>query len=216
MKRTLLTASVVVLALVGSYASRAVAADQKVVRGTITAIAADSVSITAGTQAMKFHVDGSTHVEATGAGTKSRAAQAAGKPGAKLTDLIQTGQSVEVAYDESGGGLHATSIRRISKMPAVDPAGVSEARGKVTAVSATSLTVSGSTGGATFTQTYAIDPNTHVVGKGAGTATASKGGRTSIKELVAVGDSVSVSYRAGTEAPRASEVRVLQSSPSSK
>ena len=216
MTRTLLTASVVVLALVGSYAARASAADAKVVRGTITAVAADSVSITAGTQPMKFTIDKNTQVEAAGAGTKSRAAQASGKPGAKLTELIQTGQSIEVAYHESNGGLHATSIRRISKMPAADPAGASEARGKVTAVSATSLTIAGSSGGATFTQTYAVDPGTHVIGKGVGTAMASKGGRASINELLAVGDSVSVSYRPGADAPRASEVRIVQSSPSSK
>lgn len=214
MKRTLLTVSVIVLAL-GSYASRAFAAEPKVVRGTITAVAAESVSITAGTQAMKFNVDSTTHVEAAGAGTKARAAQAAGKSGVKLTDVIQAGQSVEISYSENNGALHATSIRRISKMAAVDPTGASEAHGKVTAVSASSLTIAGASAGAKFTQTYAIDPSTHVIGKGVGTTMASKGGRASISDVIAVGDSVTVSYRPGNDAPHASEIRV-QSSPSSK
>jgi hypothetical protein len=216
MKRTLRTVSVVVLVLVGSYASRAFAAESKVVRGTITAVAANSVSITAGTQPMNFSVDASTHVEAAGAGTKSRAAQAAGKSGVKLTELIQPGQSVEVSYSDSNGALHATSIRRISKVASVDPTGASEAQGKVTSVSASSLTIAGSSGGAKFTQTYAIDQTTHVVGKGVGTAMAGNGGRAAINHVIAVGDSVSVSYRPGADAPHASEIRIVQSSPSSK
>ena len=215
MKRTLLTASVVVLAVVGSYASRAVAADAKIVRGTVTAVATDSVAIAAGSQPMTFRVDSGTHVEAAGAGTKSRAAQAEGKSGAKLTDLIRTGQSVEIAYAPGNGGMHATSIRRIPDLPAVDTASASEAHGKVTAVSATSLTIAGSSRGATFTQTYAIDPSTRVIGKGVGTAMAAKGGRSSITDVVGVGASVSVSYHAGADTPHAAEVRVIQSSASS-
>jgi hypothetical protein len=209
MKRMWLVVPMVVLALVGSYAPPASGADQKTVRGTITAVTADSVSITAGTQPMKFAVDKGTNVEAAGAGTKSRAAQAAGKPGAKLTDLVRTGESIEVSYDESNGVLHAAKIRRISTMTAVDPAAVNEARGKVTAISAASLTIAGSSGGATFTQTYAIDPNTHIIGKGVGTTMASKGGRASVTDVVSVGDSVSVSYRAGADALRATEIRVV-------
>lgn len=210
MKRVVLTASVVVLALIGSYVRAASAAEPKVVRGNITAVAANSVSISAGTQAMTFAVNSHTHVEARGAGTKARAAQAAGKPGAQITDLLQAGQSVEIAYDDSTSAMLAMSIRRIPRVGAVDPA-VSEARGKVTAVSGSSLTIAGSSGGgARFTQTYTIDRDTHVVGKGLGTATAAKGGRASIAEMVTVGDAVSVSYRAGADAPRATEVRIVK------
>ena len=217
MKRTLLTASVLVLALAGSYGSSASAAEAKIVRGTITAVTPDSVSIAAGTQPMTFSVDRATHVEAAGAGTKTRAAEAAGKAGVKLNDLVAVGQSIEVAYEEAAGMPHAKSIRRIAKMSAADPAGRSEARGKVTAVSATSLTIAGSRGGASFTQSYAIDPSTHVIGKGVGTTMATRGGRTAITDIVSVGASVSVSYHAGADRPLASEVRLVQSSvPSSK
>jgi len=210
MKRVLFTASVVVLALVGSYVRAASAADQKVVRGTITSVATSMVAITAGNQPMTFVVDANTHVEAPGAGTKARAAQAAGQPGAKITDLVRAGQSVEIAYAESGGAMLARSIRRISTMAAVDPARMSEASGKVTAISRSSLTIAGSSRGATFTQTYAIDHDTRVVGKGVGTAMQAKGGRASIGDVVSVGNAVSVSYRPGGDALRATEVRIVQ------
>jgi hypothetical protein len=211
MKRILLTASVVVLSLAGSYVVTASAAEPKVVRGTITTVAANSVSISAGQQPMTFTVDSNTRVEARGAGTKSREAQAAGKPGAKLTELVEVGQAVEIAYADSNGAMVAKSIRRIAKVSSVDPAGVNEARGKVTAISGSSLTIAGSSGGhATFTQTYAIDRDTHIIGKGVGTAMAANGGRASISDVVSVGETVSVSYRAGDPAPRATEVRVMK------
>jgi hypothetical protein len=210
MKRVVLTALVVVLGLVGSYAASASAAEPKVVRGTLTSVGPTSVSISAGTTAMTFAVNSSTQVEAKGAGTKSRAAQAAGKSGAKITDLIQTGQSVEIAYDDSNSPMLAKSIRRISQMAAVDPAALSEASGKVTAVSGSSLTIAGSSGHATFTLTYTIDRDTHVVGKGVGTTMAASGGRASLADVVSVGDAVSVSYRAGDSAPRATEVRIVK------
>src|SRR5689334_23881776 len=89
MMRMLLAGSVVALALVGSYAPRAFAAEDKVVRGTIDTVTPNAISIKAGSQEMKFTVDAKTHVEATGAGTKSRAAQAAGRAGAQVTELLK-------------------------------------------------------------------------------------------------------------------------------
>jgi len=215
MKRVLFGASVLVLALAASYVT-ASAAGQKLVRGTITAIAPNSLSIAAGSQAMTFAVDGQTHVEAPGAGTKARAAQAAGKPGATLGDVIRTGQSVEVSYEEADGAMRAIGVRRIASVASTDPAAWSEARGTVTAISRSSMTIAGSSGPATFTQTYVIDSHTSVTGKGVGTAMSAKGGRAPIDDVVSVGDAVSVSYHAGADAPHAGAVRVLQSSSSSK
>jgi len=210
MKRMWLVVPAIVFGFVGLSVTGAAAADQKLVRGTITAVTADSVSISAGSQAMTFVVDNSTHVEAPGAGTKSRTAQATGKAGPKLTDLVRAGESIEVSYWENNGVLDATSIRHISKMPATDPSAPSQARGKVTAVSSNSLTIAGSTGPATFSQTYAIDSNTRVIGKGVGTAAAPTGGRASIASLVAVGDTVSVTYRPGADGSHAAEIRVAK------
>ncbi len=209
MMRMLLAGSVVALALVGSHAPRAFAAEDKVVRGTIDTVTPNAISIKAGSQEMKFTVDAKTHVEATGAGTKSRAAQAAGRAGAQVTELLKPGQAVEITYDEMNGGLHAARVRAISRVSTADPSGASEARGKVTAVSAMSVSIAGSSGPATFTQTYSVDANTHIVGKGVGTKMAASGGRTSITDVVAVGDTVSISYKPGGNAPHAAEIRVI-------
>ena len=78
-------------------------------------------------------------------------------------------------------------------------------------VTATSMTISGSSGGgATFTQTFTIDSGTTVIGKGVGTALASKGGKDTITDLVKSGDRVSVSYteKGGTFARVGSAHRV--------
>ena len=74
------------------------------------------------------------------------------------------------------------------------------------AVSATSVTISGSTGPAKFNQTFTIDSDTKVIGKGVGTAT--KGAKVAITDLVGKGDQVGVTYRMAGTALRASEVRV--------
>jgi hypothetical protein len=77
----------------------------------------------------------------------------------------------------------------------------------VTAVSQTSLSISGSSsGGASFTQTYTIDGNTKVVAEGAGTAAAK--GKVTITDLVQKGDRVTVTYKPSGTTLHASEVRV--------
>jgi hypothetical protein len=81
--------------------------------------------------------------------------------------------------------------------------------GTVKSVAADSITISGSSGGgASFTQTFTIDPNTKVVGKGAGTATAAKGGKAHLSDLIANGDRVSISYHKMGDTLHASDVRV--------
>ena len=73
------------------------------------------------------------------------------------------------------------------------------------------MTISGSSGGgAKFTQTFTIDGDTKVVGKGAGTAT--KGGKVIITDLVANGDRVSVSFHDMGDTLHASAVRVTMKS----
>jgi Domain of unknown function (DUF5666) len=82
------------------------------------------------------------------------------------------------------------------------------ARGIVTTVAASSLTIKGNSGsGSTFTQTFTIDERTRVFAKGAGTA-AAKGGRLPISDLVANGDRVSVYYEKAAGGLHASDVRV--------
>jgi hypothetical protein len=214
MKRTLIAFALVALAAAGWPAARLAAQEGKMARGTVTAVAADSITVKVGATDIKFSVDAKTNVEAIGAGTKTRQAQAAGAPGPKLTEVVKVGQPVAVSYTESGGSNLATRIRAISSVPneagaTPGPGGTKTSNGTVKSVAATTMTVSGSSGsGATFTQTFTIDNSTKVIGKGAGTASAAAGGKTVVTELVSTGDQVSVTYHAVGNALHAAEIRV--------
>src|SRR5258705_63104 len=71
------------------------------------------------------------------------------------------------------------------------------------------ITISGkSGGGATFEQTFKVDPKTKVFAKGAGTAVAAKGGRAPFADLVKSGDRVTVSYRSTGKELLATDVHV--------
>src|SRR5262245_28119008 len=110
MRRALLVPLAVVF-LVG-WSLPATAQDTKTVRGTVSALANDSITIKAGSADMKFSVDDKTVVEAVGAGTKARAAATAGKAGPKLSEVVKVGQAVEVSYS----GNHASKIRRVASL----------------------------------------------------------------------------------------------------
>jgi hypothetical protein len=207
MRQLLLAIPLAALSVVG-WSTQALAQDTKTTRGTVTALTADSLTVKVGSTDMKFGVDDKTHVEARGAGTQARQAAAAGKAGPKLADVIHVGEAVKVSYHDMGGTLHAADI---TVVPSAGNAGApgKTSTGKVTAVSATSLSIAGSaSGGASFTQTFTIDPKTSVTGRGAGTAAAAKGGKTVATDLIAMGDTVSVSYREEGSTLHASTVRV--------
>jgi hypothetical protein len=178
----------------------------KTARGTVTAMAADTVTVKVANTDMTFTVDAKTNVMAAGGTTKERAAKEAGAAGPKLADVIKVGQPVSVSYHDMGGKMHAASITAVRNAGA-DPAAAKSSRGTVESVSATSMTINGSSGsGAKFTQTFTIDSDTTVVGKGAGTA--SKGAKIAVTELVGKGDKVTVSYHAMGTTLHASDVRV--------
>jgi hypothetical protein len=113
MKRALLTLSLAVLAILGSIAP-ALAQNTKQARGTIANLSGGTVTVTTGGRDLQLMVDGNTTIEAVGAGTMARQAKAAGKPGPKLTDVLKSGQIVEVTYSDDNGVSHAKRIRRIS------------------------------------------------------------------------------------------------------
>ena len=208
MRRLLLAVPLAALSVVGWPTTHALAQDTKTSRGTLTAMAADSVTVKVGMTDMRFSVDEKTSVEASGAGTRTRQAAAAGKAGPKLGELLKVGDAVEVSYHDVAGSLHAARIRKVSTPGSAGVPGKTSA-GKVTAVSATSLTIAGSAGGgAAFTQTFAIDPKTNVTGRGAGTAAAKAGGTVVATDLIGMGDTVSVSYREEGAMLHASNVRV--------
>jgi len=216
MRRTLLALVVAAIAIVSWSTTDVLAqntsANTNRTRGTVSALGADSITVKVRDQEMKFNVTPRTIVEAKGAGTKERAAEAAGKAGPKLSEVVKTGDAVEVSFvDAPGGALRATHIRAVASAGASSEAKPTEmvTSGTVKSIAANTLTISGSAGGgATFTQSFTIDPSTKVVAKGAGTAAAAKGGKLAITEALGVGDRVSVSYHDAGNALQASEVRV--------
>ena len=211
MRRTFVALALGALVVAGWPTTQAFAQDTKTARGSVTAMAADSISVKVQSVDMKFAVDAKTVVEARGAGTKSKAAQAAGMAGPKLGDVVKVGDAVEVSYHDMGGSLHAAKIRAVaSPGPATAAEAASKtSNGTVKSVAATSLSISGTAGGgATFDQTFVIDAKTKVVGRGAGTAAAAKGGKTAITDLVAAGDKVTVHFHDMGGTLHAAEVRV--------
>ena len=79
MRRMLVTGSV--LAFLASFVGPADAQETKSARGTVSAIAGDTVTVKAGTQELKFTVDAKTTVVVEGGGTADRAAAAKGTAG---------------------------------------------------------------------------------------------------------------------------------------
>ena len=194
-----------------STPSPATAQTSKVARGTIASIAGPSLTLKVGDQDMKFSVDSKTTVLAKGASTKSARAAAAGKSGPHLDELLQTGQSVAVTYNDMAGALHATEIKAILKAaPSSASADASKtSAGVVKSMGADWITINGSGGGgSSFEQTFKIDAATKVFAKGAGTAAAAKGGKMPFAEIVTSGDRVNVSYHKKGDSLFASNVHV--------
>lgn len=214
MKRILLPLPLAVLLVAGSPTTSALAQDAKIARGTVIDIGGASVTVKVRDADMKFGVDSRTRVNAPGAATRARQASTGGKSGQHLGDLLRVGQAVAVTYLEGDGSLRATSIRAISSAgdgggSIVDPSEEMTSNGMVQWVAPGFLTITGSSGGgASFTQTFVIDAKTTVIGKGAGTAVAARGGKAPITELIASGDKVSVSYHKVGGALHASDVRI--------
>jgi hypothetical protein len=212
MKRVLLVFACAVL--LTPFSRTAVAQDTKWVRGTISEIGGDSITVKVRDQQMKFVVNDDTRVTTPGGTTQTRAAKVEGKTGPNLADLLKVGQGLEVRYRAEG--MVATSLRRL---PGANPGETSEdkpaekpattADGTVSAISGTSLTVKGKTEEWTFT----VDGNTKVVGTGMGTAgrqkQATTGSGPAITDLLGIGDSVQVRFHDMNGTKHASEVRVI-------
>ena len=210
MRRKVLTVALLACTLVAVLATQAQAQSSQTARGTISALGADTITVSTADRPMTFMVDAKTLVTASGAGTASREAAAAGKSGPKLAELLKVGEPVEVSYTDMGGGkFHASSIRRTRSVGGPEGPKTETATGTVESVTASSLTITGAgTGGSTFKQTYTIDRDTRVVGRGVGTAASAKEGKVSAPDLVAVGDRVSVSYHKAGDSLHAAEIRV--------
>jgi uncharacterized protein DUF5666 len=205
--------SLLALAVVLAF-PRLSTAQNQTARGTVSSVAGDTISVNVGGKEMKFTVDAKTMVTAAGAGTKARAAAAAGQPGPKLNELLKAGEAVLVTYTAMGSMLHASAVQVVTSagpgggsVSTEKPAASSASRnadGVVKSVSATSLTIT--SGGKDMT--FAIDASTRVVGTGAGTKTAAAGGRVVITDLVATGNRANVAYTESGGTMKATEVRV--------
>jgi hypothetical protein len=216
--RRMITA-VSVLTLVTWLAPSVSAQETKSARGSVTAMAGNSLTVKAGDREMKFTIDAKTHVTAEGGSTASRQAAAKGETGPKLADVLKVGDAVEVSYHEMGGTLHAAEVRKV-RTPGAGGGGTSDQRaatksdsasGTVESVTNNLLTITGAGGGgSTFKQSYVLDASTRVVGSGVGTAAAKAGGKVSFTDHVGKGDRVTVTYRATGTTLHAEEVRITQ------
>lgn len=216
-----LVCAVAGLCLLGSGVAIAAPQAAKTVRGAVTAVGPDSVTVMVKDQSMKFVIDTTTEVIAPGAGTQARAAKAEGKPGASVASIVKAGQTVEVKYHEAA--MHAASIRVLSstsasatapsaekpKAAAAEKPKEASTSGTVTALTGSSLTVSTSAGQSTF----AVDNTTRVVGIGMGTKArqdAVLDKKPVLADLIGVGDTVMVSYHDMSGVKHAAEVHLTK------
>jgi len=191
-------------------------AQTKTVKGKVTTVGANTITVDVAGKEMTFNVDTKTNVLTRGGSTKTREAQAAGKTGPGITDVLKAGEPVEVAYHENE--MHADSVRVIASVPpppapakpdAAPKPKAMTATGVVSAVSGNSLTVKEKTGDATFT----VDNKTVVSGTGLGTAgrkLQEAGGKPTLSDFVKDGDTVSVTYMEEGGAKKAEKVRIVK------
>jgi hypothetical protein len=192
----------------GQAAPAAKAEATKTANGTITAISGSSVTVKTPTGDMTFNIDQKTRVIEPGAGTKNRAAQAEGKAGAVVTDLLKAGENVEVKYHETG--MHAASIRQVAVAPPAGAAAKAQTvTGTVSSMTGNSLSIKAASGEMTFT----VDQKTTITGTGMGTAgrkLAAEGAKPTVSDLLKEGDTVSVTYHDVGGTNHASVVRMVR------
>ena len=198
-------------------AGPALAQGTRPVKGSVKEVGANTITVNVTGKDMTFNVDAKTTVVARGAGTKAKAAEAAGKTGPGVAEVLKAGEAVEVAYHEAG--MHADTVRAIASVPPPPPPAPKEAvdqktkatteSGVVSAVTGTSLTLKGKAGETTFT----VDAKTVVSGSGFGSAgrkITDAGGKVTLGEFVHAGDSVTVTYHDTGVAKMATIVHVTK------
>jgi hypothetical protein len=184
------------------------AAQTKEVRGSAIAVSDSSLTVKAGEQTLSFAINRDTLVEAKGASTRTRHAEAAGKsPAIKVTDYVKTGDPVLVSYRQADGKNLALTIRPISSVgtsgaAAAEPAKNVQAKVKSINGNALILDQDG------HDLTFAIDRDTDVLAVGGTRATKKAGGSQPITEFVHAGDIVRVEYREAGGSMKALEIQV--------
>ena len=185
----------------------------KWIRGKVTAVGTDTVTVTFKGSDMRFTVNKQTRVVGEGLGTAQRQAGSL-----KLSETVPVGTSAEVHYIETGGAMRATEVRTgVTSGEAASTATPKEdsgesASGTVTALTGNSITIKSETGNVTFT----VDRTTRVLARGAGTTAAKEraaGSGPTIGDLLKVGEDVTVFYHRTGSTRAAKEVRVRSPRP---
>jgi hypothetical protein len=103
---------VVLLAM--TIATATAAEKSKITQGKVTAVTADSISISTGAESMTFAVDAATTIRGKGLSTKANEKAAKGE---KMTvaDSLAVNDVVSITYTEEGGKPHATTIKIVQK-----------------------------------------------------------------------------------------------------
>jgi hypothetical protein len=183
----------------------------KTVRGTVTAVGPDSVTVKVADKDVKFGVDGKTMVTVRGGGTATKEAKAQGKSGPAVSSVVKEGQTVEVHYSETGMVASSITVLPAGASTAMAPPKPAETTtsGQVTAMTGTSLTLKTSAGESTYT----VSEKTHFVGVGLGTQSrdaAAAGKKQVLSDVVGIGDTVSVTWEDAAGAKHASSVHVRE------
>jgi hypothetical protein len=205
---------VAVVALVAALmAAPASAAPTKWVRGPVTAMTGNTITVTVKGAESTFKVETTTQLIARGAGTASR------EPlGVKLSEFVKVGQFVEVRYTEAGGAKVATEIRPLaaeeesaSKEKTATVSGNTSAHGAVVSVAGDAVVVNTDGADVKFT----VTPKTLVLGTGMGTKERelqAAGKPSPITAFIGPKDEVVVYYTDGAT-KAATQIRVIRKAP---
>jgi hypothetical protein len=182
-------------------------AQNKEIRGNAVAVSDSSLTLKAGEQTLSFVIEKGTLVEAKGASTRTRRAEAIGdSPAIKVTDYVKSGDPVLVSYRVVDGKNFATVVRPISAAGGTSASADSakNVQAKVKSISGNTLILDQS--GRDWT--FAIDRDTDVKAVGGSHATRKAGGSLPITEFVHVGDIVRVEYWEAGGSMKAREIQV--------
>lgn len=183
------------------------AAQTKEIRGSAVAVSDSLLTVKAGEQTLSFVISKETLIEARGAGTRSRRAEAGGNsPGIKVTDYVKSGDPVLVSYRPADGKNLALTVRPISAVGTTGAAADStrNIQAKVKSISGNTLILDRDGRDVRFT----LDRDTDVFAIGATRATRKAGGSLPITDLVHAGDIVWVEYLEAGGSMKALEIQV--------
>jgi hypothetical protein len=185
--------------------STAAQAQNSEFRGSAVAVSDSSLTVKAGEQTLSFVINKDTLIEARGAGTRSRRADAAGSAGIKVTDYVKAGDPVLVSYRAADGRNLALTVRPVS---AIGTTGTAEpfknVQAKVKSINGNALILDRDGRDMKFT----VNRDTDVFAIGATRATKKAGGSLPITDLVHAGDIVWVEYLEAGGSLTAREIQV--------